>query len=302
MKNLKGIFPALLTPFTKDDKINEKALEALIKFNLSKDVNGFYVGGSTAECFLLSLDERKYVLEIVCDVVKSDAAIIAHIGNISTDQSIELAKHAEKLKVDAISSIPPFYYKFSYPEIKSYYNSIVNNVNLPMIIYNFPGFSGVVFSDENIAEFMCDSRFIGIKHTSNDYFALERVKCNFKDKLIYNGFDEMFLAGLSMGADGGIGSTYNFMAEKFLEIKRLFDIGSVLEAQSIQKNVNTIIKELIKVGVIPGEKEILNFMGFDFGVCREPFRKVSSEESKNLKKITLPLLNKWLFIIFRLSL
>ncbi|MEI6579998.1 MAG: N-acetylneuraminate lyase [Eubacteriales bacterium] len=290
MKNLKGIFPALPTPFTKDDKINEKALEALVRLNMDKGVDGFYVGGSTSEAFLLTLDERKLILEVVNDTVKGKAAIIAHIGCIATSQAISLAKHAEKLKIDAISSVAPFYFKFSFEEIKNYYFTIVDNVNLPMIIYNFPGFSGVTFSDENIGEFMRDDRFAGIKHTSSDYFALERIKNNYKNKVIYNGFDEMFLAGLSMGADGGIGSTYNFMAEKFIQIKKMFEQNEIKEAQALQKDVNTIIKELLKVGVIPGLKEMLNIMGHDFGFCREPFRKVSSEESDNLKRIALPLL------------
>jgi N-acetylneuraminate lyase len=290
MNNLKGIFPALPTPFTRNDKINEKALEALVKLNLDKGVDGFYVGGSTAEAFLLTLDERKQILEIVNDTVNGKAAIIAHIGCISTSQAISLAKHAEKLNIDAISSIAPFYYKFSFEEIKNYYFNIVNNVNLPMIIYNFPGFSGVVFTDENIGEFLRDERFIGIKHTSSDYYALERIKNDFKDKVIFNGFDEMFLAGLVMGADGGIGSTYNFMAEKFIQIKGCFDQNKIKKAQELQNEVNTIIKEILKVGVIPGVKEILNLIGLNFGCGREPFRKVTSEESALLKTKLLPLL------------
>ena len=66
---------------------------------------------------------------------------------------------------------------------------------------------------------MSDDRFVGVKHTSNDYFALEQFKAAFPDKLVYNGYDEMLLAGLSMGADGAIGSTFNFMAEKFIKIR-----------------------------------------------------------------------------------
>ncbi len=292
MKDLKGVFPALLTPFTFDDKINEKALKALIKFNLEKGVNGFYVCGSTAEAFLLTLEERKQILEIVKETVNEKAAIIAHIGCISTSQAVDLAKHAEKLKIDAISSVAPFYFKFSFEEIMGYYDTITKQVDLPMLIYNFPGMSGVCFTEENIEEFMKNERIIGIKHTSNDFFMLERIKNNFKNKIIYNGFDEMFLAGLAMGADGGIGSTYNFMAEKFLLIKNYFDNGEIKSAQSIQNDANTIIKELIKMGVIPGIKEILNLLGFDFGYCRKPFKKVTAEESLVLKRIVLPLLNQ----------
>lgn len=285
MQKLKGIFPALLTPFTKEDKINEKALQQLVKMNIDKGVDGFYVGGSTAEAFLLSLEERKYIVDIVAQEAKGKCAIIVHIGCISTDQAVELGKHAEKAGVDAVSSIPPFYYNFSFPEIKSHYFEIVNRVNLPMVMYNFPAFSGVTLNSDNIGEFLKDPRFIGIKHTSSDFFSLERFKQTYKDVLVYNGFDEMFLAGLSMGADGGVGSTYNFMAEKFIRIKQLFGEGRMEEARRVQNEANNIIKVLVKVGVLPGEKEVLNQMGLEFGECRKPFKKVSEEEKEMLRKV-----------------
>lgn len=286
MKNLKGIFPALLTPFTKDNRINEGSLEKLIQMNLQKGVDGFYVGGSTAEAFLLSFDERKSLLDIVTQMVKGKCALIAHIGCISTDQAIELAQYAEKVGVDVISSIPPFYYKFSLAEIKSYYFDIVNQVNLPMIIYNFPAFSGVSLDIDNVREFLADGRFIGVKHTSNDFYSLERFKQIDERVIVYNGFDEMFLAGLAMGADGGIGSTYNFMAEKFIKMKQLFEAGQIEKAREIQTEVNDIIKVLVKVGVFAGEKEILNLMGLDFGECRKPFRRLD-EADRDLLKQTL---------------
>lgn len=287
MKNLKGIFPALLTPFTKDDKINESSLEKLIQLNLQKGVDGFYVGGSTAEAFLLSFDERKYLLDIVSQMVKGKCALIAHIGCISTKQAIELARYAEEVGADAISSIPPFYYNFSFAEIKSYYFDIVNQVSLPMIIYNFPNFSGVPLNTDNIGEFLADERFIGVKHTSNDFYSLERFKQINERVIVYNGFDEMFLAGLAMGADGGIGSTYNFMAEKFIKMKQLFEAGQIEKAREIQTEVNDIINVLTKVGVFAGEKEILSLMGIDFGDCRKPFRRLDKSDRDLLKQTLL---------------
>ncbi|MDD6214935.1 MAG: N-acetylneuraminate lyase [Firmicutes bacterium] len=290
MKNFKGIFPALLTPFDNQDKINEKALEKLIKMNMEKGVTGFYVGGSTAEAFLLSEDERMYIYKLVKDITKGECTLIAHIGCISTKQSIKFGKYAESLGYDAISSISPFYYKFSFNEIKQHYFDIVDNVNLPMLIYNFPNFSGVTLSVENIGEFLIDPRFIGVKHTSNDYFALEQFKTAFPDKIVYNGFDEMFLAGLSMGADGGIGSTYNFMAEKFIKIKQLYDEGENQEAYKIQQTANKILAALCKVGIMQGEKAVLSLMGYDFGYARAPFSRLTSEQIKFLEKTVLPLL------------
>ncbi|MBR3714443.1 MAG: N-acetylneuraminate lyase [Clostridia bacterium] len=290
MEKFKGIFPALLTPFDSDNRINNKALEELIELNIKKGVTGFYVAGSTAEVFLLSGEERKELYKTVKSIAGDRATLIAHVGAIGTDLTIEYAKLAEKLGYDAISSVAPFYYKFSFEEIKQYYFDVVGTVSLPMIIYNFPGFSGVNLSCAQMGEFLSDDRFIGVKHTSNDYFALSQYKMAFPDKVIYNGFDEMMLAGLSMGADGGIGSTYNFMAEKFIKLVELFKANKMEEADALQKNINKIIVALCDVGVMAGEKAVLCEMGLDFGICRKPFGEISADKKKAFLDTVMPLL------------
>ena len=283
MNKYKGIFTALLTPFDKNNKVNEKELEKLIKFNVEKGVTGFYVGGSTAEAFLLSTDERKQIM----DVVKStapDKTLIAHIGSINELEATELGKHANRLSYDVVSSVAPFYYKFSFKEIKDYYFRLADASQLPMLVYHFPAFSGVNMGVGEMSEFLSDDRFIGIKYTSNDFFTLEQCKANFPDKIVYNGFDEMFMAGLSMGADGGIGSTYNFMADKFVKIQKLFKENKIEEAQQVQKEANRIITILCKLGVMQAEKEVLNQLGFDFGTCRPPFRTLDEQEKELIRK------------------
>lgn len=289
MEKYTGIFTALLTPFDSNNKINEKELEKLVKFNLDKGVKGFYVGGSTAEAFLLSTDERKQIM----DVVKSaapDATLIAHIGSINEGEATELALHAKKLSYDVISSVAPFYYKFTFEEIKNYYFRLADAAELPMLVYHFPAFSGVNMGMNEMKQFLNDDRFIGIKYTSNDFFTMEQCKTNFPDKIVYNGFDEMFLAGLSMGANGGIGSTYNFMANKFVEIQKLFEAGDIKAAQTIQKEANHIITILCQIGVMQAEKEVLNQLGFDFGVCRHPFGEPTAEQKDLIKKEIIPFL------------
>lgn len=281
---LRGIYPALLTPFDSEGRVNVGVLEKLIQYNLDKGVTGFYVGGSTAEAFLLSEQERNLVYEVAAKTVNGKAKLFAHIGCISTEQAIAFGKTAEKYQYDAISAIAPFYYKFNFAQIKKYYYDIVDAVSLPMIIYNFPNFSGVNMSVEQVSEFFRDERFIGIKHTSNDYFALEQFKTHFSNHTVFNGFDEMMVAGLSMGADGGIGSTYNFMAEKFIRIMQLVDEDKLEEARTVQKEANRIIKALCTVGVMEGEKEVLNQLGFDFGGCRAPFSVLTDEQKRYIRE------------------
>lgn len=290
MKRIEGIYPALLTPFDKNGQINDEALSKLVTYNLNQGVNGFYVGGSTAEAFLISIEQRKHILKVVANIAKGKCILIAHVGAIATELSVELAQYAQDLGYDIISSVPPFYYKFNFPEIKKYYYDIVARVDLPMLIYNIPVFTGVNLTSQNFFEFLCDDRFIGIKFTSNDLFLLETIHRTYPNKTIFNGYDEIFLSGLAAGASGAIGSTFNFMADKFIAIYNLWKNGLIEEAQKIQSTVNTIVEALLKVGVIQGEKEILNQLGFDFGEALAPFYPLSEENKRFLQQTVLPLL------------
>ena len=284
---LKGIFTALLTPFDNDNKINKAALEQLIRHNIKLGVQGFYVGGSTAEAFLLTTEERKQVMQIVKEAAP-EVKLIAHIGSVSEDEALELSLYAKELGYDAISSVAPFYYKFSFEEIKNYYFRLAEKSGMPMIVYHFPAFSGVSMGVKEISTFLDREEFIGIKFTSNDFFTLEQVRAKYPDKLIYNGYDEMFLAGVSMGADGGVGSTYNFMADKFVKIHELFKNQQIVEAQKLQKEANRIITILCQIGVMQAEKEVLNQLGIPFGVCRKPFAEPTQDQKDLITKEIIP--------------
>lgn len=271
MANFHGIFTALLTPFTADGRINDRALEWLIERNIRAGVTGFYACGSTAEVFTLSPEERRTLMRLSAELNAGRTTMIAHVGAISTDESVALAKEAAALGCDAVSAVAPFYYKFTFDEILAHYRAIADATDLPVLVYNFPAFSGVTLDADKLALFMEDDRFLGIKHTSNDFFTLETIKSHFPDKFVYNGYDEMFLSGLAAGADGGIGSTYNFMAEKYVRIRECFLAGKMDEARAVQHECNEIIRVLVKLGVMAGEKAILNLLGGDFGGCRKPF-------------------------------
>ena len=283
MNRFAGIFPALLTPFGKDGKINEKELARLVEYNVKKGVRGFYVCGSTGEAFLLSTEERKEVMRVVKETAPH-STLIAHIGSLNEADAISLGKHAKELGYDAVSSVAPYYYKFSFEEIKGYYTRLADASELPMLVYHIPLFSGVSMGMKEMRVFLEDDRFMGIKYTSNDYFTLEQCKSAFPDKIVYNGYDEMLSAGLAMGADGGIGSTYNFMAEKFVKIYELFRENRLEEARAVQKEANRIITLLCRFGVMQAEKEVLNQLGFDFGECRPPFAPLSEEAKAVIAK------------------
>lgn len=287
MKNFNGIFTALLTPFDPNGKINKESLKKLVKFNIEKGVTGFYVGGSTAEAFLMSTDERMQIMEIVKNAAP-DSTLIAHIGCLCEDEAIKLGIRAKELSYDLVSSVAPFYYHFTFDEIKNYYCHLADASLLPMLIYHFPDFSGVKMGMGEMSKFLSDGRFFGIKYTSNDFFTMEKCKAAFPDKYVYNGYDEMLLAGLSMGADGAIGSTYNFMADKFVRIYELFHQNKIAEAKKLQAEANRIITVLCDIGVIQAEKEVLNQLGIDLGVCRNPFKAPDESEKERIRTEIIP--------------
>lgn len=285
MDKFKGLFSALLTPFNEDGSINFDSLEKLVEFNLQNGIDGFYVGGSTGEGLLLSPEERMQVFECVKKANKGRATLIAHVGTICTLDAIKMAKKAEELKYDAISAVAPYYYGFTLDAVLGYYNDIVNSTSLPMIIYNFPNSGGFSLTKEIANKLFENEKFIGIKHTSGDMFTLNQFKTLDREIVVYNGFDETLLAGLSMGADGAIGSTYNFMGKKFKKIMNCFNSGEIETAKALQNEANEIICEMIKYGVFQSEKAILTEMGIDMGQCRPPFMPISDECRASMKKI-----------------
>lgn len=285
MDKFKGLFSALLTPFNEDGSINFDSLEKLVEFNLQNGIDGFYVGGSTGEGLLLSPEERMQVFECVKKANKGRATLIAHVGTICTLDAIKMAKKAEELEYDAISAVAPYYYGFTLDAVLGYYNDIVNSTSLPMIIYNFPNSGGFSLTKDIANKLFENEKFIGIKHTSGDMFTLNQFKKLDREIVVYNGFDETLLAGLSMGADGAIGSTYNFMGKKFKKIMNCFNSGEIETAKALQNEANEIICEMIKYGVFQSEKAILTEMGIDMGQCRPPFLPISDECRASMKKI-----------------
>lgn len=283
MLKLTGIYPALITPFTSGDELDRAALRRVIEYNIKKGVDGFYVGGSTGESLLMSKGERKALLEETVAAVNGRAKVLAHIGCFHTQDSIELARHAMEAGACAVSSLPPFYYKFTLAELTAYYMDIVEAVPLPMIVYNAPELTGISFDSGNLGPIFASERVGGIKFTSYDLYQMQRIIAAYPDKCVINGHDEIYLPSLAAGSRCAIGSTFNFMAERFIEIRRLFREGNLDAAAAVQDRVNAVIDALIRVGVFRGVKGMLNLLGLDCGECRKPFAPLTREEYAQLE-------------------
>ena len=285
MKNLKGIFSALLVSFNADGTINEKGLRQIIRHNIDKmKVDGLYVGGSTGENFMLSTEEKKEIFRIAKDEAKDQVALIAQVGSVNLKEAVELGKYATELGYDSLSAVTPFYYKFSFPEIKNFYETIIRETGSPMIVYSIPFLTGVNIGVAQFAELFQNPKIIGVKFTAGDFYLLERLRKAFPEHLIYAGFDEMMLPAAVLGVDGAIGSTFNVNGVRARQIFELAQQGKIKEAFEIQNVTNDLIEGILGNGLYQTIKGLLEEEGVQAGYCREPMTKELNAEQKAVVK------------------
>lgn len=282
---LKGIVPALVTPFDSCGNVNYEELKKLVNLLLEEGADGFYVTGSTGECFLLTDKERIQITQTVAETVNGRVPVIAHIGKIGAMQAAELAREAKKAGASAVSSVPPFYYDFSFDEIVNYYEAISEATDLPVIVYNFPQYSGVSINASNLPGIMERCNVSGIKYTDSNLYELERIRRLYPELKIMFGQDEAFLYALPVGIDGAIGSTYNFMLKKYKRILAAYKNGCLSEAEQLQHDACTIIDALLRVRDITAVKYLLKRKGINCGDCRAPFHPITAGEMRILDQI-----------------
>lgn len=281
----KGIIPALITPMDNNGQVNYASLRQLINFLIKQGADGFYACGSTSECFLLEDSERRRIIEVVMDEVNGRVPVVAHIGAIATDKAVSLAKHAAACGVTAVSSVPPFYFKFSFDDIALYYKTISDAIDVPVIIYNIPDFTGIALNADNIKAIVDSCNVLGIKFTDYNLYELEKIKRTYPKLNIYNGHDEVMINALPIGINGSIGSTFNFMTPKFKQIEAAFYNNDIGKAMSIQREVNEIIEILLSTMFFPAIKYLVTRMGIDCGICRKPFPELADKYKESLDTI-----------------
>ena len=278
-----GVYAALLTPFDENNKVDEGRLRRLVDFIVSKGVDGLYVCGGTGEGLLMNVAERKFVAETVKDQVKDKVTIIAHVGGSgSTENAVELAKHAETIELNGVSSIPPPYYGYRFEEIFEYYRKLGESTNLPFLIYYIPASSGISISNEQMKALGKIRNVIGLKYASLDLYTLQDLLLKMEGKwAAFSGADELCLPALTVGVVGCIGSTQNVLPELFVELYRNFEGGKIKEAMKLQERISTAVSLLLKYGRLASWKTAARFRGVDAGHCRPPFKKRLSAEEEN---------------------
>lgn len=283
--DLAVLMAAIATPYDADGAPDATLLTALVDDYVSRGVEGIYCCGSSGEGLLLSADERTAVVETSVAAAAGRIPVVAHVGALSTKEAIDLARRAERAGASALSMIPPIYYSYGAQAIQEHYRAVMDAVDLPLIVYNIPQFTGTEFTLESAGELLGDPRVIGLKQTAHNMYALERMKAAFPDKAYINGFDEVFVPALAAGARGTIGTTVGLQIELFRSARRLLDAADLAGAQRVQGRINHVISELVAVDVFPAAKYLSGRSAGGAGVlgdCRRPFRPLSSADRARL--------------------
>ncbi len=282
---------ALVTPFDERGKINKNAVKALIEYQLASGISGFYLCGSTGEGVVMTSAQRKEMCETVLEVNAKRGKVIVQTGSINCEEAFDLTRHATESGVDGISSVAPsFYYRYTRNEIIDYYTRLAENTHLPVLLYAVP-----LLTVENVTEIieklLSVENIIGLKDTRADFFEMWKLsRLNDGDINIINGSDECLLCGLAMGADGGIGATYNVMPELFSELYRSFVSKDFFSAQTLQWRINRIIQVLLshaKSSCIGTVKLTLRLRGMDVGTPRYPAEDFTRDEVDSFKDAML---------------
>ncbi|HEL0022421.1 TPA: dihydrodipicolinate synthase family protein [Streptococcus equi subsp. zooepidemicus] len=279
----QGIIPAFYACYDAEGNISPERVRALTQYYIDKGVQGLYVNGSSGECIYQSVADRKLVLEHVMAVAKGKLTIINHVACNNTKDSIELAKHAEALGVDAIAAIPPIYFRLPEHAVAAYWNAISAAApNTDFVIYNIPQLAGIALTPSLYQEMLKNERVIGVKNSSMPVQDIQTFcAIGGDDHLVFNGPDEQFLGGRLMGASAGIGGTYGAMPELFLRLNQLIKDKDLETAKALQYAINDIIGLLVSAhgnmyGVI---KEVLRINeGLDIGSVRSPLPELTEAD------------------------
>ncbi|HDI6707735.1 N-acetylneuraminate lyase [Staphylococcus aureus] len=285
-KDLKGLYAALLVPFDENGQVNEQGLKQIAQNAIeTEELDGLYVNGSSGENFLLNIEQKKQVFKVAKEAVGDKVKLIAQVGSLDLNEAIELGKYATELGYDALSAVTPFYYPFTFEEIRDYYFDIIEATQNNMIIYAIPDLTGVNISIEQFSELFNHEKIVGVKYTAPNFFLLERIRKAFPDKLILSGFDEMLVQATISGVDGAIGSTYNVNGRRARKIFDLARQGQIQEAYQLQHDSNDIIETVLSMGIYPTLKEILRHRGIDAGLPKRPFKPFNKAHRQTLDQL-----------------
>jgi N-acetylneuraminate lyase len=287
MSDRKDLIAAPFTPMYPDGSINLEMIEPLYRTYKNNKIAGAFINGSTGEGLSLSTNERKELAETWSEVIDDDFKLLLHVGHASISEAKELAQHASDLNISGISTVGPFYAKpVRVEDLVEFCREIALCApSMPFYYYHIPELTGVHFSMTDFLPMAVEEipSFKGVKFTDDDliyfYQSQELVKDNVE---FYFGSDELLICGLLLGADGFVGSTYNYMPHLYYEIMQAFNNGDLERARELQGSSMKIAQIIGSYGYSGAAKAVMSHLGLDLGPVRLPLKMPTKSEIREM--------------------
>lgn len=279
----KGSGVAIVTPF-KNDKIDFEKLEELLEWHISEGTDAIIICGTTGESATMSDAEQKEAIKFTVEKVNGRIPVVAGTGSNNTKNSIELSQHAEEVGSDSLLIVSPYYNKTTQKGLIEHYTHIADNVNIPIIVYNVPGRTGLNILPKTIHELSKHPNIRGVKEASGNISQVAEIARLCPDNFsIYSGNDDMIVPLLSLGGVGVISVVANILPKDTHNMVQFFLDGDLKASRDLQLQMKPLIDALfIEVNPIP-VREAMNILGMEVGPCRLP---LVSMEKKNKDILT----------------
>jgi len=284
-KEIKGVLPALITPFTDTGDVDREKLKAFLRF-LIPQVHGLYPCGSYGSGPLMTVSQRKMVAEIIAEEVSERIPIVLHVGTADTQTTIELAKHAEELKVSAIACLTPYYYLHNFNTVTEHFRQVIDAVSIPVYLYHNPKYTHFLnFSPAQLAE-LGDIGLAGLKDSSaNITFFYDCVSAVRKPGFTFLiGSQTVLMPALLGGGHGCVSGLSNLFPKLVNNIYDKVLAGKLDEALDLQRKAN-VLRKVTGEGIpVPFYHAALKLRGIDIGVPKAPQLPFSKEDEERIRQ------------------
>jgi 4-hydroxy-tetrahydrodipicolinate synthase len=296
----KGIYPALMTPFGDDFLINETELQRLVEFGLERGLDGIFPVSSVGEGVHMSFDEKCRCMKIVVDQVRGRVPVVPGVVATSPHECTLLAKYAATIGCDAVLITPPYFYKPAGAMVERFFETIIEQCEIPVVLYNIPLFTSPLDYDM-VKRLSRYENVVGMKDSSGsmvDFMHfMDKIAIAGEDISMLTGREETLLAALCMGAQGCMTATAGIFPEVMVGIYRSFKDGDMETALALQKEILVIIRTMFAAPFPIGFKLALELRGFKMGPPLLPPSPADSYQIRTvrsrLKMLMEPLLNRY---------
>lgn len=283
---INGVLTALITPFTSKDLIDEDGLAFLIERQIKAGIDGICVTAGSGEFVNLSADERHHVVELSVKAAKGRVPIVAGVFAANTQDALYTAKRAVSAGANALLLLTPYYNRPSNEGLKLYYKTVAESVDIPTIVYNNPGRTGIDAS--NIYEMFSDiQNIIGVKECNRDMGVFSMTVANMGGKWnsILSGDEDIFLPTLCLGGKGSILTTSNVAPKKWVNLYQAFLAEDYETAKSIHYEMLPLIFALYTLNHPALVKKCLSLMGLPAGLTRSPLIQPTEKQVERISEL-----------------